>query len=94
MTLFLTPEAKKKLMTFMVRQSLSPSEKKEEGESESSSNDEPAEIPGSLFAAEKMMKAISSNDPKMFNSALGEWFDMRPSEGSEAHEDQEAEVGE
>ena len=86
MTLMLTPEARKKLVTFMVRKSLSspdtPKDENQEG-----SGDEPDEIPGGLFAAEKMMKAISSNDAKLFNSALGEWFDMRPSEGSEAHED-------
>lgn len=93
MTLMLTPAAKKKLVSFMVRRSLSPNPESEESKG-SEIEEEGEEISGGLYAAEKMMKAITSNDAKLFDSALGEWFDMRPAEGSESHEDLESEEDE
>ena len=86
MPIFLTDDAKKNLMTFIVKKSMSekPSEEKPQNEVE------PDEISGSLYAAEKLMSAIKEGDAKTFDKALGEWFDMRPGE-SESYSNSEEE---
>jgi len=86
--MLLSPEAKKKLTSFIVMQSMS---KNKESEEENTEEEDISSETGSKFASEKIMEAIKSNDVDAFDKGLGEWFSMRPSEESEDYSNSEEE---
>jgi hypothetical protein len=97
MSIFMNPESKGKLMSFIISKTLKGSDSSKPEESikkpsfdiGSEEEEDMEDMSGSLFAAEDIMDAIKKSDAKAFNQSLTDWFNMRPAEASESYSDKE-----